>query len=226
MLEQIRERTYDILASSSSPSSRCNQAVTSKSATCTERGTRADVTRCSSPTRLFNAAKTFRCQGCDNKKPRPQTHKVSPPRPHTFNHEVGVDGFEIVDSLGMRFSILNAVCMETTYDQAWIVRESENLGSPSSHACLRAFVHGWTRWAGWPNLFRCDRRTHNRGVLGSIFAKNGVAIRPAGLEAPEQIGRVERRGEMLRKMMSKVIKDTHASGRESVDMILSDCLMR
>ena len=67
-----------------------------------------------------NAAKTFRCQGCDNTKPRPQTHKVLPLRPFllTFNHEVGVDVFEIVDSVGMRFLILNAVCMGTTYDQA------------------------------------------------------------------------------------------------------------
>ena len=40
-------------------------------------------------------------------------------------------------------------------------------------------------------------------------------IRPAGLEAPEQIGRVERRGDMLMKMMSKIIKDTYALGRES-----------
>ena len=64
---------------------------------------------------------------------------------------------------------------------------------------------------------------HNRGVFSSI-AKNGVAIRPAGLEAPEQIGRVERRGATLKNMMSKVIKDTHASGRESMDMTLSDCL--
>ena len=101
-----------------------------------------------------------------------------------------------------------------TYDQAWIVRESESLGSPSSHACLRAFVHGWTRWAGWPELVRCDRGTHNRGVFGSTLAKNGAVIRLAGLDAPEQIGRVERRGAMLKKMMSKVIKDTHASGRE------------
>ena len=73
-------------------------------------------------------------------------------------------------------------------------------------------------------LVRCDRGTHNRGVSGSTLAKNGVAIRPARLEAPEQIGRVERRGAMLKKMMSKVIQDTHASGRESMDMILSECL--
>ena len=112
---------------------------------------------------FINAAKTLRCQGCDNtKKPRHQTHEVSPPRLCTFNHEVGVDVFEILDSVGMRFSILNAVCMGTTYDRAWIVRESETLGSPSSHACSRAFVHGWTRWASWPKFVRCDRGTHNR----------------------------------------------------------------
>ena len=109
-------------------------------------------------------------------------------------------------------------------DQSWIVRDFEVHGSPSSHACLQAFVHGWTRWAGWPKLVRCDRGTHNRGVFGSTLAKNGVTIRPAGLEAPEQIGRVERRGATLKNMMSKVIKDTHASGRESMDMILSECL--
>ena len=51
-------------------------------------------------------------------------------------------------------------------------------------------VHSWTRWAGWPELVRCDRGTHNRVVVGSTLAKNGVAIRLAGLEAPEQIGRV------------------------------------
>ena len=116
-------------------------------------------------------------QGCVNTRPRPQTHKVSPPRPCTFNHEVGVDLFEIVDSLGARYSILSAVCMGTTYDQARAVRESESLGSPSSHACLRAFVHGRTRWAGWDT---------QQGVFGSTLTKNGVAIRPAGLEAPEE----------------------------------------
>ena len=85
-------------------------------------------------------------------------------------------------------------------------------------------MHGWTRWAGWPRLVHCDRGTHNRGVFSSTLAKNGEVIRLAGLEAPEQIRRLERQGDMIKKMMSKVIKDTHASGRESMDMILSECL--
>ena len=80
------------------------------------------------------------------------------------------------------------------------------LCSPLSPACLRAFVDGWTRWAGW--LVRCDRGTYNRSVFVLTLANNGVAIRPARFEVPEQIGRAERRSAMLKKMMSKVIKDT------------------
>ena len=52
-----------------------------------------------------------------------------------------------------------------------------------------------------------------------------MIIRLAGCEAPQQIGRVERRGDMFKKMMSKVIRDTHFSDRESMDMILSECLI-
>ena len=82
-------------------------------------------------------------------------------------------------------------------------------------------MHGWTRCTGMPELVRCDRGTQNRGVFGSTLAQNGVVIR---LEAPEQFELGERRGATLKKMMSKVIKDTHASGRESMDMILNECL--
>ena len=52
--------------------------------------------------------------------------------------------FEIVDSVGMRFSILNAVCMGTTFDEAWIVRESETLGSlrRHTHVCEHSCMAG------------------------------------------------------------------------------------
>ena len=66
------------------------------------------------------------------------------------------------------------------------------------HVCEHSYMVR-TRSAGWPRLVHCDRGTHNRGVFGSTLTKNGVAIRPAGLEAPEQIGRAERRGAMLKK---------------------------
>ena len=66
------------------------------------------------------------------------------------------------------------------------------------------------------SLFAATEETHKIGVFGSTLAKSGVAIRLAGLEVPEQIGGVERRGAMLKKMMSKVIKK-NARFRERVD---------
>ena len=103
--------------------------------------------------------------------------------------------FEIADSVGMRFSILNPVCMGATYDQAWIARESE-ASDPRRH--MRVYEHSYMAGRLGPaglNLFAATE-----GVFGSTHTKNGVAmIRLAGLEAPEQIGRVERRGAMLKR---------------------------
>ena len=56
------------------------------------------------------------------------------------------------------------------------------------------------------------------------MSANSVRVRPAGLESPEQIGRVERRNQMLNNMMKKVIKETHAVGEEAMGMILTECL--
>ena len=69
-----------------------------------------------------------------------------------------------------------------------------------------------------PELVCCSQEAYSVRLL----PRNSVAIRPAGLEAPGKIGRVPRRGAMLKEMMSKVIKDTHASSRESMDLVPSE----
>ena len=89
---------------------------------------------------------------------------------------------------------------------------------------MKAFDQRWVRWAGWPRFVSADRGVHNRGVFGKTLVQKGVRVRPAGPEAPEQIGRTERRGDMLKSMMKKVIKETHAVGREEVEMVLTECL--
>ena len=69
-----------------------------------------------------------------------------------------------------------------------------------------------------------DRGLHNRGIFSTTLMQKGVTFRQAALEAPEQIGRVERRNAMLKHMMQKVIKDTEAVGRDSLDMIMTECI--
>jgi len=176
------------------------------------------------PKEYVDAAKSHRCEACEQTKPKPRTHKVAPPKPYTFNHEVGIDVFEVKDAAGAFYDILNAVDFGTTYDQAWIVRHGDTHGVPSSKSCLQAFDKGWVRWAGWPKLIACDRGTHNRGAFNQMCSMKSVPIRPAGLESPEKIGRVERRNDVLKRMMIKVIKETNATGKEAIDMILTESI--
>ena len=176
------------------------------------------------PKEFIDAAKAHRCEACDTTKPKPQTHKVGRPKPYTFNHEVGIDVFEVTDATGTRFEIRNAVDMCTTYDQAWIVRHGTTIGPPSSAAFLKAFMTGWVRWAGWPRYIACDRGVHNRGTFSQTVGKQGVRIRSAGLESSEQIGRVERRNGVLKRMIKKVVKETNATGVDQMEMILTESL--
>ena len=118
---------------------------------------------------------------------------------------------------------LDAVCMGVAYVQVWVERKSD-CSSPSFRTRLQAFVCDWPRRAGWPRLDRYERGMHDRDVFSSVLIENSAMIRPAGLEMPEQISRVGRRGDMSKKMMSKATKDTHVSGRESKDTILGECL--
>ena len=71
LLEQIpllghpesEKRTSCILASSSSPSSRCNQTITSKLATSKSRSSRADATCCPCSTRLYQRCRDLSMSG-------------------------------------------------------------------------------------------------------------------------------------------------------------------
>ena len=70
----------------------------------------------------------------------------------------------------------------------------EGKGTPKSQECLDAFMLGWVSWAGWPEQVITDRGLHNRGVFAKTLGANGIAIRNTGVEAPEQLGAVERHG--------------------------------
>ena len=47
-------------------------------------------------------------------------------------------------------------------------------------------------------------------------------IRPAGFGIPESISRAGRRGDIPKKTMTKVIKETHVSDKELEDMTVSE----
>ena len=177
------------------------------------------------PKEYIDAAKSHRCNTCEQAKPKPPTHKVSMPRPYEFNHEIGIDVVEVKDITGTVYDILNIVDYGTTFEQAFIVREARTNGTPSSQSCLEAFVNGWVRPFGWPKLVAVDRGLHNRGVFGTTLAKKGIRFRPAGLESPEQIGRVERRNAVLKHLLDKVTKETNVGDRKAMEMALTESIV-
>ena len=77
-------------------------------------------------------------------------------------------------------------------------------------------MDSWIQPFGYPKVLRCDRGLHNRGVLQNELAAAGAQISNCGLEAPYQIGKVERAGELWKSMCWKVIIARHVSGFEDI----------
>ena len=168
---------------------------------------------------FIDGVRLHRCTTCEDTAKKPPTHKVSMPYEYRFNHALGIDLLEVVDSVGQKYQVLNMVCLGTTFQQACVVRVGA--GQCSSSQCLAALQRCWFAWAGHPTELHCDRGLHNRGVLAQYMKENNIQVYHAALESPEGIGRVERHGGILKGMFRKVCKETGAHGREQVETILS-----
>lgn len=172
------------------------------------------------PKEYLDAVASFRCESCEVNKPEPQTHKTSVPRPYVFNDCIGLDVFEIYDSVGTRYSALNMICQGTTFQLVYILKSGG--GQPSSRACLDAMLNTWIIWAGYPKEVVVDRGLHNRGTFSRHLAAHGVTIKQAGLEGAEQIGRTERHGGIFKDIYKKVCKDKSLVGIEEVRMATAE----
>ena len=169
---------------------------------------------------FIDAVKVHRCIPCERTEPKRPTHKTRLPHEYVFNHTLGIDVLELTDTMGQKYQVLNMVCMGTTFQLAEVVKVGA--GQPSSHACLSALQKRWFAWAGHPvNLF-CDRGLHNRGILAKYLDEHGIQSYHVPLESPEELGRVERHGGLLKAMFRKVAAETSCSSKEQVESILTE----
>jgi hypothetical protein len=164
------------------------------------------------------AARHFRCEDCSvvQKLPK-QTSKVSAPKPYEFNHTVGVDVNNIIDTEGSSFQLMNIVCVGTSL-QIEIPMQCAH-GMPSSKLCLDTFMEQWVAHYGYPKVIRCDRGLHNRGVFYKEMDAAGVQVTNIGLETPYQIGKVEREGDVWKKIAKKVIEARGVAGFDQIKMM-------
>ena len=114
---------------------------------------------------------------------------------------------------------LNILDLGTTFQQVVLLLQGH--GSPSSRECLDSFVSLWVGWAGWPKTLSCDRCVHNRGVFARTLAQHGVLIRQAGVESPEQIGRVEHHGGLFKAVLKRMVADHAVQGFDDIRVAIA-----
>ena len=126
------------------------------------------------------------------------------PPTYKFNHRVGIDINYIADAAGETFMMMNMVDIGTSYQIEAVLRVGH--GTPSSLQCLDTFMQNWVSWAGYPDELVSDRGLNNRGIFVKELSAAGVYCGSIGLEAPYQLGKVERHGDIWKKIAGKVIE--------------------
>ena len=89
-------------------------------------------------------------------------------------------------------------------------------GTPTSKLCGETFMMMWVSWAGWPKQVRVDRGLHNRGYFAKMLGAHGICPHNTGLESPEQLGKVERKGYLWEKVAKRVIHRRNLAGEEAM----------
>ena len=109
--------------------------------------------RCSGPPEYIQACRHFRCDACEDTKPKPQSTKVALPKDYVFGRNLGIDVLEVKDIADEPYLCLNILDFGTTFQQVVLLRQG-HCGS-----------------AGWPQTLSCDRGVHNRCVFARALAR-------------------------------------------------------
>ena len=92
-------------------------------------------------------------------------------------------------------------------------------GVPKSKLCAQAFMEAWVSWAGWPKDVRVDRGLRNRSYFARVLGAHGICPFNAGLESPEHIGKVGRKGGMWKKCAKRSIHAEKLEGEGDMRML-------
>ena len=149
-----------------------------------------------------------------------QTNKVSMPRPYEFNHTVGMDVNYCHDFAGNVHMFLNLVCMGTGYQMELYIKEGK--GTPSSAVCLDLVLTHWVNWASYPKQIISDRGLNNRGVFIKEMNAAGVYCSSIGLEAANQLAKVERHGGMWQSMAEVVVIERQITGARMMKIMAAE----
>ena len=115
-----------------------------------------------------------------------------------FNDKISLDGFEWTNQNGTIFHVFHVVDWATNFQVAQIAP------SKTSESLIEAIITMWFTWAGAPGELIVDAGTEMNSEEFSQFLQSyNIRTTTISTEAPHQNGRAERRGSVLKTMLSK-----------------------
>ena len=99
--------------------------------------------------------------------------------------------------------LFNMVDLGTSFQIEAVLRKGH--GTPKSAHCLDVVMR-WVSWVGYPKEILADRGLNARGIFCKEMSAAGIYCGSAGLEAPDQLGKVERLGNNWKKTAVGVIE--------------------
>ena len=163
----------------------------------------------------------FRCPVCENTRMPSPTPATKLPSEYAFNEEISIDTFIVKDMSGTKRKIFSIVDMGTLFHVAGVVGQGD--GPPSSADCAAMLNRSWFSWAGTPRSAVMDRGVENRGQLQGMLKGHGVVIRFVGLGSPNQLGRGERQGGLLKELIQSTVMSMQLSGQRDLDFAVTEC---
>jgi hypothetical protein len=174
------------------------------------------------PREYFDSCKYFRRESCGRTQHLPkQTHKVALPKPYVFNHTAGIDINFVHDCDGETYMLMNIVDIGTGFQIECYLHVGH--GTPKSLECLEdAFMLYWVSWAGYLQRIVSDRGLNNRGAFCKELSAAGVICASIGLEAPYQLGKVERKGGVWEDIAQKVTEAKQIEGIAEIRLVIHE----
>ena len=157
----------------------------------------------------------FVCPACFEKK----QPKVSRPshlhEPRDFNDLVSFDGAEWTDPNGKTYSFFHFIDSATNFHTAIAYQQR------TTESLIHSFNTAWVRWAGPPKKLMFDSATEsNSEEFSQYLQQQAIQSYVIPTEAHWQLGRAERHGAILKRMIDQYHADVPIKSHEDFEQCL------
>jgi hypothetical protein len=135
-----------------------------------------------------------------------------------FNHRVYMDGIKWTNKSGQSFQFYHVLDAGTHFHVAFVAP------SHTSSDIIRLFSQHWMNWAGAPQELKVDSGTElNSQEFAEFNQRFGIRCETTCPEAHWQNGKIERHGDFLQHMLTKIDLELSIQNYADMQMALNQC---